>query len=145
MACLLGLIDYNLFNFFFFFLKSSRPSPTPQTPPVSMLQILTPPNSCLLLLLPLLLNALIRTLNLFERRTGRARPIAELLTLLTAGEHRWSLEEAGETEEKEEVDEEDMRFLHLCWRTWPSSACLQQKAAGTAERHKTPANTETDF
>lgn len=108
-----------------------------------MLQILTPPNSCLLLL-PLFLNALIRTLNLFARTTGRARPIAELLTLLTAGDHRWSLEAAGENEEKEELDEEDVRFLHLCWRTWPSSACLQQKAAGTVERRETPANTETD-
>lgn len=119
---------------------------TPQTPPAPMCQILTLPNRCLLLLLLSLLSALIRTL---ERRTHHARPIAELLTLLMAGDSRWSLKEAGETEEKEGVDEEDMqlvRFLLLRWRTtWPSSACLQQKAAVTMQHRRTPVNTKMDI
>ncbi|KAB5553558.1 hypothetical protein PHYPO_G00040010 [Pangasianodon hypophthalmus] len=134
----------------------TMPPLTPQTPPPPTRQTLTPPNRRLILSL---LRAPVRILVLLVRRTRCAHPIAELLTLLTphalmlltlltAGDSRWSLEEAGETEEKEEVDEEDMwlmRFLRLCWRTWPSSACLQQKAAGTAERLRTPANTETDI
>lgn len=83
-----------------------------------MLQILTPPRYCLLLLF--LLRALIRTLVLLEQRTQHTRLIAELYGVLTAGDSRESLEGAGETEGKEEVDEEDMRlmrFLLVCWRT----------------------------
>lgn len=133
-------LAYSLFNVFFYLL-SPRPPLTLQTPPVPTLQILTPSNLCLLSLL----SALSRTLVLLEWRTRRARVIAELLTLLTAG---GSLEEAEETGEKEEVVEEDMelmRFLRLCWRTWPSSGCLRQTAAGTVESLRTPANTETDM
>lgn len=63
-----------------------------------------------------------------------------------AGDSRWGSEEAEETGEKVKVDEEDMlliRFLHLYWRTWPSSVFLHQKAAGAMEPRKTPENTET--
>lgn len=123
---------------------------TPQTPPALTCQILTLPNRCHLLLS--LLSALMRALVLLERRTPHACPIAELLTLLVllmAGNSMWSLEEAGETGEKEVVDEEDMQlvwFLFLCWRTpWLSSVCLQQKAAGTVEHCRPPVNTETDI